>query len=1110
MPADIKPLFHPEAVRPKVRQFMLPPAAISGRARVIEWANKLSAKKLKEKETELLPNFLTDVFENVLGYVGPPAAATTIRREALVQVDGKRADAGFGRFGGEVADFVAVLEGKGPNDPLDVPFAGRKRSAVEQALLYALNLKIDWYIVTNLREIRLYCKQENQFTCERFDLQKLASDPFEYARFVFLLGAERVVPADGKNHLSALLTESRVIGREVTAAFYDEYHDLRGRTFKALCQHNPGRQPAELLTLTQKLLDRVLFIAFAEKRDLLPRDSIKKAYEHADPYHPRPVWDNFRALFVWVDQGNAKQDIDEFNGELFKPDAALDTLAVPDDVCHGFKKLADYEYGNTAADDDDAAKLIDVEILGHIFEQSIADLEEMQKKLKAGTPDEAVGPSKRKREGAFYTPDFVTRYIVRETLAPVLAERFETLRQREQVAVPKKGKGATARTALDDPTAFDVDALTDKQTAALVRFWELWIAELETVRVVDPSCGSGAFLVEAFDQMFAEYRRAQQYLTGLGGGQTTIVDVQRSILTNNLFGIDLNPEAIEIAKLSCWIKTAEKQKKLTALNENIVQGNSVLGSPSPLVAWAERFPAVFAAGGFDVVIGNPPYVRQEWITDIKGELQKHYASYAGTADLYVYFYELGLKLLKPGGRIGYIVTNKWLKAGYGENLRRHYGEAAWVEQVVDFGHAKQIFPDADVFPCILVARKPTDDPPPAEARVCVIPREQLRIDDLSRQIADDGFAVPRARFGAAPWNLEPPAVVALMEKLRANGVPLRAFAGCGPVYGIKTGCNEAFLIDTETRDRLVAEDPKSADVLRKYLRGQDVDRWIPEWAGEWMIFARRGIDIDKYPAVKRHLEAFRPQLEPKPAGHEGDWEGRAGGNYKWFELQASPGDASLYERAKIVYQEIQFHPCYALDTEGMLANNKVFFIPTDSVFLLGVLNSPLMWWHNWRYLPHMKDEALSPAGFLMEAIPIPKPTDAMRFSVEQKVRELIALKGGRTAGLGAMIDWLQTEIGIEKVSNRLRDLIGLTVEELLAEIKKLLPKKKGLSAADLQRIKQEHVTTVVPLKANARRADQLEREVSDLVNEAFGLTPGEVALMWDTAPPRMPFTPPPK
>src|SRR5205823_4354030 len=150
-----------------------------------------------------------------------------------------------------------------------------------------------------------------------------------------------------------------------------------------------------------------------------------------------------------------------------------------------------------------------------------------------------------------------------------------------------------------------------------------------------------------------------------------------------------------------------------------------------------------------------------------------------------------------------------------EPLRKFFGESAWVEQVVDFGHAKQIFPDADVFPSILVARKPTNVPTPASARVCAIPREQLRIHDLSRQIKSEGYDVPRDRLGAEPWSLEPPGVVKLIERIRANGVTLRDFIGTGPLYGVKTGCNEAFIVDGDTRDRLIAEHQSSAEVLKK-------------------------------------------------------------------------------------------------------------------------------------------------------------------------------------------------------------------------------------------------------------------------------------------------------
>src|SRR5262249_13311484 len=150
-------------------------------------------------------------------------------------------------------------------------------------------------------------------------------------------------------------------------------------------------------------------------------------------------------------------------------------------------------------------------------------------------------------------------------------------------------------------------------------------------------------------------------------------------------------------------------------------------------------------------IGNPPYIRQEWLSPIKPYLQSRYAAYHGMADLYVYFYELGLSLLKPGGRLSYVVTNKWMKAGYGEPLRRVFAEKAWVESVVDFGHAKQIFQDADVFPSIIVVQRPDREMVPETTKVCAIPREQLRIDDLSVQIAKEGFEVARRRLSGGAW-----------------------------------------------------------------------------------------------------------------------------------------------------------------------------------------------------------------------------------------------------------------------------------------------------------------------------------------------------------------------
>jgi hypothetical protein len=229
--------------------------------------------------------------------------------------------------------------------------------------------------------------------------------------------------------------------------------------------------------------------------------------------------------------------------------------------------------------------------------------------------------------------------------------------------------------------------------------------------------------------------------------------------------VDLNAEAIQICPLSLWIKTVARGKQLTSLDHTIREGNSVISDPAvhpKAFYWQAAFPEVFPQGGFDVVVGNPPYIRQELLSPFKPWLETHYEVFHGMADLYVYFYELGVRLLKPGGLLCFIVTNKWMKAGYGEPLRRFLSEKAWVRSVVDFGQAKQIFEEVDVFPSIILVEKPNEAPKPKTARLCTIPREQLRIDDLGVQIEREGAEIALSRLGADAWRLQPQAVFACL------------------------------------------------------------------------------------------------------------------------------------------------------------------------------------------------------------------------------------------------------------------------------------------------------------------------------------------------------------
>src|SRR5262249_31114560 len=201
--------------------------------------------------------------------------------------------------------------------------------------------------------------------------------------------------------------------------------------------------------------------------------------------------------------------------------------------------------------------------------------------------------------------------------------------------------------------------------------------------------------------------------------------------------------------------------------------------------WQIAYPGVWARwesnelqGGFDAVVGNPPYVRQELIKLYKQNLKRAFPeTYDGSADLYVYFYDQGLKLLKPGGRLSYVVTNKWMRAGYAEGLRGVFADEAWVEFVADFGHAKKFFPDADVFPSVLVVRKPIAGAAPTETKVCVIPRDDVPEKALDEAVANATYDLPRTHFTKEGWTLEPPQVVALLEKLNARGCHSKTMLG---------------------------------------------------------------------------------------------------------------------------------------------------------------------------------------------------------------------------------------------------------------------------------------------------------------------------------------------
>ncbi len=857
-----------------------------------------SARFAKMKETAVRPLFFQKVLGEFLGYTqvnpeGPYSLAfeLPIRRGAV--------DVALGRFG--VADgadeIIAPCELKGPGTiDLDAIMPGRGISPIQQAWNYAIDAPGSrWVLVSNCVEIRLYGFGRGRDAYELFDLTKL-DERDEQERLWLLLSAERLLGGA----TDALLRDTDSAYKTITDELYKQYSALRETLVQFLTgsADGPKLALASAIEPAQKILDRILFIAFAQRTALLPDKLLERATKAANEFRPEPIWRNFLGLFRSVDEGNANLYIWPYNGGLFARDAAVDDIQLPDDLAKSLAALGEWDY----RDD------VPVTLLGHLFEQSITDLE----KLRAvGRGEEPPKVSQRKRHGVVYTPDIVTRFLVGRTLGLTLEERFTALLARHGKSMPDNG----------DPI------FTEGEQDAERAFWRDYAGVLRALTVVDPACGSGAFLVAAFDLLASEYRRVVEHLAALG--EPVDFDPFDEIVTKNLYGVDLNAELVEITRLALWLKTARNQHRLQNLEATIKVGNSLIDDKDftqhPF-DWRAAFPDVFAQGGFDIVIGNPPYVRMELIKPVKPYLEKNYVVSADRTDLYAFFFERGVSVLKEGGRLGYISSSTFFRTGSGENLRKFLGDNVAIETVVDFGDL-QIFEGVTTYPAIVTLRKGAaqDEGLLSFLKVNALPK------DLEAAFATNAHTMPRARLGAGSWQLEDDALARVRDKI-VNGRKTLSEVYGAPLYGIKTGLNDALVIDTPTRDRLVARDPKSAELLVPFLRGENIKRWRVEYEGLYLINTPKGkIDVDAYPALRDWLKPFRSQLEKRATKQE------------WFELQqAQLAYQSKYRKDKIVYPIISQGPKFACDLTGAFFNDKAFMLPLHWE-LLAFLNTKLAW-----------------------------------------------------------------------------------------------------------------------------------------------------------------------
>ncbi|WP_299347880.1 type IIL restriction-modification enzyme MmeI, partial [uncultured Maritalea sp.] len=405
-------LFNSKTLARHIKPDFAIPAA--HRDAIEKWVDLIKSNRINSlKEVALHGDFKSIIVEGILGYTTAAAGEQfTVATEQNI-LKGS-VDLALGNFGGERDEIIAPFELKGAKTKdLDAIMPGRAKSPVMQAWEYATNAPgVKWVIVCNYLELRLYGFGEGTQAYERFDLVKLA-DPKHYQRFILLLSAENLLSGRSLE----ILEQSRKEDKDITNALYADYKVLRDSLIDAVQQAAPQIEPLAAISAAQTILDRVLFTAFAEDTGLLPNRILEQAYEHADPFNPRPIWQNFKGLFRSIDSGNKQLNVPPYNGGLFAPDPTIDALELPDLVCEGFKRIGEYDF----------ASEISVTVLGHIFEQSIADVERLQAYARGELVEEkkASGTSgRRKRDGVVYTPDYIARFIVEQTLGTHLKEIF--------------------------------------------------------------------------------------------------------------------------------------------------------------------------------------------------------------------------------------------------------------------------------------------------------------------------------------------------------------------------------------------------------------------------------------------------------------------------------------------------------------------------------------------------------------------------------------------------------------------------------------------------------------------------------------------------------------
>ncbi len=997
-------------------------------------------------EEQYQEGFLEDLFVKVFGYVKNPTPDYNLTTELKNIRGAKKTDGAILKNG----KALAIIELKG-TETTDLG------KVEHQAFGYKNNQpECKYVIISNFEKLRFYV--QNAVNFEEFNLFNLQKHEFE---ILWLCLAAKNLLRD-----VALKIKEQSVSEDakITQKLYGHYTQFRGEMFDSLTQRNPQYDKLTLFKKTQKLLDRFLFLYFAEDRGLLPPNSVRKILRDWTDLQEKydvdiPLYERFKQYFGYLNTGS-KEEIYPYNGGLFEPDEVLDFLKIDDGILykHAYQ-LSQYDYESE----------VSVNVLGHIFEHSLNEIEEIQAQLQGIEIEK--NQSKRKKDGVFYTPEYITKYMVENTIGKLCEAKKEELEIiEEEYEKERKGRKKSILKTLQDK----------------LKNYRNWLLELT---ICDPACGSGAFLNQALTFLRAEHQYIDELEAKLLGNLLVLSDLDNTILENNLFGVDINEESVEIAQLSLWLHTAKQGRKLTTLSNNIKCGNSLIDDPAvageKAFDWAKEFPKIFENGGFHVIIGNPPYVQlQKMNKDITQQLHTYYV-YHAMGDIYALFYEKGVQILTKNGLLSLITSGKWMRAGYGKNLRQFLAKNLSEIELVEFA-GYQIFEDATVDTNILTGKKLKNTGQNFGAKIS----KNFEIStDLSVYFEKNKIAL--GTLSEKMWENISLEKRNLKRKIEKKGIPLKDWE-VNIYRGVLTGFNEAFVLDKQTKEQLIKEDIKSAELIKPLLRGRDIQRYQAQFADFYLIctFPSLNIDINDFSAIKKYLELFGNRLNQ--SGEKGS---RKKTQHKWFETQDSIGYWQELAKEKIAWKRIGSQLRFSYSSNGYAYLDSTCILTGLGVkYLLTVLNSKLCGWmlNEIGQRTGVGDLIISVQS--LEPLPIPKISGKNQQPFIEKADKMLALNADFQKGHSKFLKLLQAQFALEKVSKKLQNWHELDFGNFLKELTKI---KITLSLSDKSEWMEFFELEKSKVRAICAEIEKTDAEIDQMVYQLYGLTEEEIRIVED-------------